>query len=44
MRSRWLGWTGLGKFHADHHQHERANFGFYTTLWDRIAHTWHQRF
>jgi sterol desaturase/sphingolipid hydroxylase (fatty acid hydroxylase superfamily) len=41
-RSRWLGWTGLGKFHADHHEHEHANFGFYTTLWDRIARTRHQ--
>jgi sterol desaturase/sphingolipid hydroxylase (fatty acid hydroxylase superfamily) len=27
---------GNSTFHADHHQDEHVNFGFYTDLWDRI--------
>jgi sterol desaturase/sphingolipid hydroxylase (fatty acid hydroxylase superfamily) len=27
---------GSSTFHAGHHQHEHVNFGFYTTLWDRL--------
>lgn len=27
---------GSSTFHADHHQDGRVNFGFYTTVWDRI--------
>lgn len=36
--ARWpvLSSIGTSTFHARHHQHPRSNFGFYTTLWDRI--------
>jgi sterol desaturase/sphingolipid hydroxylase (fatty acid hydroxylase superfamily) len=27
---------GTSTFHAGHHWDERGNFGFYTTIWDRI--------
>jgi sterol desaturase/sphingolipid hydroxylase (fatty acid hydroxylase superfamily) len=27
---------GSSTFHAGHHQREHVNFGFYTTLWDRL--------
>ena len=27
---------GTSTFHALHHQHPNSNFGFYTTIWDRI--------
>jgi lathosterol oxidase len=27
---------GSSTFHTGHHQHEHVNFGFYTTLWDRL--------
>jgi len=30
---------GSSTFHAGHHQHEHVNFGFYTTLWDRLFRT-----
>jgi len=40
-RSSALG-RGLGTstFHARHHQEPNANFGFYTTVWDRLLGTW----
>lgn len=31
---------GSSTFHADHHQDARVNFGFYTTVWDRVFGTW----
>lgn len=27
---------GTSRFHNDHHLDEKVNFGFYTTIWDRI--------
>ena len=30
---RWLGSSG---FHFEHHQDDRHNFGFYTSIWDRL--------
>lgn len=27
---------GTSTFHAEHHEHPRFNFGFYTLVWDRI--------
>lgn len=41
-RSRLWSWLGLGTFHSDHHQVEHRNFGFYSSLWDRLAGTWHR--
>lgn len=32
---------GTSSFHAQHHVHERVNFGFYTVLWDRLFGTMH---
>ncbi len=29
-------WVGTSTFHAEHHEHPRYNFGFYTLLWDRL--------
>jgi Delta7-sterol 5-desaturase len=29
-------YLGSSTFHADHHLNGRVNFGFYTTLWDRL--------
>lgn len=31
---------GTSKFHNQHHQDERHNFGFYTSVWDRIFKTY----
>lgn len=31
-----LRWIGTSTFHAEHHEHPRYNFGFYTLLWDRL--------
>jgi sterol desaturase/sphingolipid hydroxylase (fatty acid hydroxylase superfamily) len=31
-----LRYLGSSTFHADHHQDGRVNFGFYTTIWDRL--------
>ncbi len=30
---------GTSTFHAQHHQEPRSNYGFYTSLWDRLFHT-----
>lgn len=32
-------WIGTARFHNTHHQMPQANYGFYTTLWDKIAGT-----
>ncbi|RBL93839.1 sterol desaturase family protein [Chitinophaga flava] len=29
-------YLGTSTFHHDHHRHEDYNFGFYTTIWDRL--------
>ena len=34
----WL--IGTTAFHNQHHLHEDKNFGFYTSIWDRIFRTW----
>ena len=31
-----LGLLGTSTFHAEHHEHTRFNFGFYTLIWDRL--------
>jgi Delta7-sterol 5-desaturase len=33
-------YLGTSTFHHDHHQHIHYNFGFYTSIWDRIAGTY----
>jgi len=37
----WVKWpfarsVGTSTFHARHHERPRSNFGFYTTVWDRL--------
>jgi sterol desaturase/sphingolipid hydroxylase (fatty acid hydroxylase superfamily) len=27
---------GTSTFHAEHHEHPRFNFGFYTLIWDKL--------
>jgi lathosterol oxidase len=34
-----LRWLGTSTFHAKHHQDRAHNFGFYTSLWDRLFRT-----
>ncbi|WP_160714383.1 sterol desaturase family protein [Chitinophaga solisilvae] len=38
---RWLGmqYLGTSAFHHGHHRHEAYNYGFYTTIWDRLFRT-----
>jgi sterol desaturase/sphingolipid hydroxylase (fatty acid hydroxylase superfamily) len=31
-----LRWIGTSTFHAEHHEHPRYNFGFYTLIWDKL--------
>jgi Delta7-sterol 5-desaturase len=31
-----LGLLGTSTFHAQHHEHPHANFGFYTLIWDQL--------
>jgi sterol desaturase/sphingolipid hydroxylase (fatty acid hydroxylase superfamily) len=31
--------VGSSTFHADHHQHEHVNYGFYSDVWDRLFRT-----
>lgn len=33
-------YLGTSTFHHHHHQHEQYNFGFYTSLWDRLFGTY----
>ena len=35
----WTSWLGTASFHNTHHLKPHANFGFYTTIWDRLFHT-----
>jgi len=37
---RALRYLGTSTFHHDHHQDVKYNFGFYTSIWDRIAGTY----
>ncbi|WP_326378935.1 sterol desaturase family protein [Myroides pelagicus] len=32
-------WIGTASFHNTHHQQPKSNYGFYTTLWDKVAGT-----
>lgn len=43
-KHRALRWVGTSTFHAQHHQDEAHNFGFYTTLWDRLFKTLSPRY
>ena len=37
LPARWLPMTlATSTFHSDHHQDRTRNFGFYTTVWDRL--------
>jgi sterol desaturase/sphingolipid hydroxylase (fatty acid hydroxylase superfamily) len=38
--SRVWAWLGTSSFHHAHHREVNANFGFYTTIWDRIFGTY----
>lgn len=45
----WLRWPvlrylGTSTFHAEHHQNARGNYGFYTTIWDRLFGTLDPRY
>lgn len=31
-----VGLLGTSTFHAEHHEHPRFNFGFYTLIWDKL--------
>lgn len=35
----WKSWLGTASFHNRHHLEPEKNFGFYTTLWDRLFKT-----
>lgn len=38
----WKSWLGTASFHNIHHLTPKANFGFYTTVWDRVFSTYRQ--
>jgi sterol desaturase/sphingolipid hydroxylase (fatty acid hydroxylase superfamily) len=42
MRSRMGQWIGTARFHHTHHQSPNTNYGFYTTIWDKIGRTYKQ--
>lgn len=42
QRHPWLRYLGTSGFHHDHHRDVNANFGFYTSLWDRFFGTYKQ--
>lgn len=37
--SHFTKWISTTKFHANHHKNESHNFGFYSTIWDKIFKT-----
>ncbi len=37
-----LQWIGTSRFHHAHHQDIKGNFGFYTSIWDRLFRTYLQ--
>ncbi|TGK00316.1 fatty acid hydroxylase family protein [Leptospira langatensis] len=41
LRSTFFGVFTTSTFHARHHQDEEHNFGFYTSIWDRVFGTLH---
>ncbi|WP_353103545.1 sterol desaturase family protein [Myroides odoratus] len=38
-RKGWMTWLGTASFHNMHHIEPQKNFGFYTTVWDRLFQT-----
>lgn len=38
-----LKYLGTSSFHHTHHRDEQSNFGFYTSIWDRVFRTYHQK-
>lgn len=36
----WVTWLGTASFHNHHHLTPQVNFGFYTTVWDRLFKTY----
>lgn len=36
----YLQWLATTSFHRDHHMQEKHNFGFYTSIWDRLFGTY----
>lgn len=41
-RWRVLKYLGTSTFHHTHHRDEQCNFGFYTSIWDRLFHTFRE--
>lgn len=37
-----LKYLGTSTFHHTHHRDEQCNFGFYTSIWDRLFHTFRE--
>jgi sterol desaturase/sphingolipid hydroxylase (fatty acid hydroxylase superfamily) len=44
LRLPGLRYLGTSTFHAEHHQDARGNYGFYTTIWDRLFGTLDARY
>lgn len=40
VRKSWFSWLGTASFHNEHHLEPQTNFGFYTTIWDRLFKTY----
>jgi Delta7-sterol 5-desaturase len=40
--NKYLKWLATTSFHRDHHADEDCNYGFYTSIWDRLFGTWQQ--
>lgn len=38
-----LKYLGTSTFHHTHHRNEQCNFGFYTSIWDRVFHTFNNK-
>lgn len=41
--NKYLKWFATTSFHRDHHTDEGCNYGFYTSIWDRLFGTWQQK-
>jgi sterol desaturase/sphingolipid hydroxylase (fatty acid hydroxylase superfamily) len=39
-KSGWIRYLGTSDFHHAHHRDIHGNFGFYTSLWDRLFGTY----
>ncbi|HTF82307.1 MAG TPA: sterol desaturase family protein, partial [Cytophagales bacterium] len=35
-----LRWLATTRFHRGHHSYSQSNYGFYTSIWDRLFGTW----